>query len=80
MLVFHLAARSYYIWRAVNVTNGGFRQGQIDRAAESLIKFAERVDTSKSGEPSCLGVITATGYGVRRKDGVNVIPIGALVP
>ena len=45
-----------------------------------LLRFRERVDTAKVGDPACLGVNVATGYGVRRKDGIDVIPIGALGP
>ncbi|MFT4034958.1 MAG: DUF4143 domain-containing protein [Patulibacter sp.] len=52
----------------------------VDRAAHSLLRFAESVDTSRHGEPSCLGVITSTGVGGRRPDGVHVIPIGCLGP
>jgi uncharacterized protein len=55
-------------------------QGQIDEAATSLTRFAERVDMTRSGSPALLGVIVATGYGYRREDGVAVIPIGALGP
>ena len=33
-----------------------------------------------AGEPLALGVITATGYGYMREDGIAVIPIGALGP
>jgi predicted AAA+ superfamily ATPase len=52
----------------------------IDQGAASLLKLAEKVDTSKVGDPAVLGVITATGYGYTRPDGVVVIPIGALGP
>ena len=52
----------------------------IDQGAASLLKFAEKVDTSRVGDPAVLGVITATGYGYTRPDGVVVIPIGALGP
>jgi len=64
-------------WAAFEVKLG---QGQIDAAAARLRKFAERIDTAKSGTPATLGVIVATGYGYRREDGVAVIPIGALGP
>ena len=64
-------------WMAFEVKLG---QGQIDQAAASLTRFAERVDTASSGSPALLGVIVATGYGYRREDGVAVIPIGALGP
>jgi len=64
-------------WLAFEVKLG---HGQIDDAAASLLRFAARVDTARCGAPALLGVIVATGYGYRRKDGVAVIPIGALGP
>ncbi len=64
-------------WMAFEVKLG---HGQIDDAAASLTRFAERIDTARCGRPALLGVIVATGYGYRRKDGVAVIPIGALGP
>lgn len=65
-------------WGAFEVKLGG--ADLIERAAASLQRFRARIDTATVGEPSCLGVIVATGYGVRRTDGVDVIPIGALGP
>jgi hypothetical protein len=32
-------------------------QGQVDEAAASLTRFAQRVDTAKCGSPALLGVI-----------------------
>jgi predicted AAA+ superfamily ATPase len=52
----------------------------VDEAATSLLRFKANVDTSRHGEPSCLGVITSTGAGGLREDGVHVIPIGCLGP
>jgi predicted AAA+ superfamily ATPase len=52
----------------------------LDPAAENLLRFAERVDTSKRGEPAALAVIVGAGYGYVRPDGIHVIPIGALAP
>lgn len=52
----------------------------VNDAAHSLLRFKENVDTSRHGEPSCLGVITSTGVGGLRDDGVHVIPIGCLGP
>ncbi|MCK0112185.1 DUF4143 domain-containing protein [Ornithinimicrobium sp. F0845] len=54
--------------------------GAVDKAAADLQRFRATVDTSRHGEPSCLGVITSTGAGGRRADGVHVIPIGCLGP
>ena len=54
--------------------------GQIDIAAEDTRTFASRVDTTRCGAPAALGVITVSGYGYQRPDGMTVIPIWALVP
>ena len=64
-------------WAAFEVKLG---QGRIDQAAAALLRFADRVDTGRSGEPAALGVITGSGYGYQRPDGVGVIPVGALGP
>ncbi|MBK8460134.1 MAG: DUF4143 domain-containing protein [Micropruina sp.] len=52
----------------------------VDAAAAALLRFARSVDTERHGQPACLGVITSTGPGGRRDDGVHVIPIGCLGP
>ncbi len=54
--------------------------GRVDEAAANLLQFAERVDSGAVGEPAVLGVIVGSGYGYRRRDGVWVIPCGALGP
>jgi uncharacterized protein len=64
-------------WCAFEVKLGA---GQVDEAAANLARFAGRVDTSRRGEPSALGVIVGAGYGYVRPDGIHVIPIGALRP
>jgi predicted AAA+ superfamily ATPase len=51
-----------------------------DKAAASLLAFAEKVDQSRMGAPATLGVITTTGFAYRRPDGVTVLPIGTLGP
>ena len=65
------------VWGAFEAKLG---TGQIDVAAESLKKFAARVDTARRGKPAVLGVIVGGGYGFVRADGIHVIPIGALGP
>jgi predicted AAA+ superfamily ATPase len=62
-------------WAAFEVKLG---IGAADEAAESLLAFAERVDTKKMGAPASLNVITGNGFAHRRKDGVNVIPLSTL--
>jgi uncharacterized protein len=64
-------------WGAFEVKLG---VAMVDAAAESLLRFSERIDTAKCGKPAVLGVITGTGLGYRRPDGVSVIPIGTLAP
>ncbi len=64
-------------WGAVEVKLG---QQSVDGAAASLLRFADVVDTHRCGEPGVLAVLTASGYGYRRDDGVAVVPIGALGP
>lgn len=62
-------------WAAFEVKLG---PSAVDRAAETLLRVAARVDPDKHGKPAALGVITGWGYGYMRPDGVAVIPIGAL--
>jgi uncharacterized protein len=64
-------------WMAFEIKLG---HGQVDAAAENLKKFLRQIDTEVCGEPALLGVITATGLGYMRPDGVGVIPIGTLGP
>jgi uncharacterized protein len=65
-------------WVAFEIKLGG--DEAIEYAAANLLRFAERVDTSKSGSPARLGVIVATGYGYVREDGIAVVPVGSLKP
>lgn len=64
-------------WAAFEVKLG---PGLVDRGAETLLRFAKGIDTTKSGKPAMLGVIVGTGFGYMRNDGVAVIPIGSLAP
>ena len=65
-------------WIAVEVKLGA--SAAIDHAADALLKLRERVDTAVLGRPSNLVVVTASGYGYRRPDGVLVAPVTALGP
>ena len=62
-------------WGAIEIKLGA---GYIDMAADNLLKFKERVDTQKCGEPSFLMVLTGTDYSYKREDGVYVVSIGTL--
>jgi predicted AAA+ superfamily ATPase len=64
-------------WGAVEVKLGS---GSIEDAALNLLRFREQVDTSRTGPPAFLGVVTRSGLGYTRPDGVSVIPIHALGP
>ncbi len=64
-------------WAAFEVKLGPER---VDEAARSLERFASTVDTTRSGDPRVLGVITNASYGYTRPDGIVVIPIAALCP
>lgn len=64
-------------WAAIEVKLGS---GQVDEAAANLLKFVAKVNTDRLGSPTFLAVITATGYGYKRQDGVYVLPIGSLKP
>jgi predicted AAA+ superfamily ATPase len=65
------------LWAAFEVKLG---PGAVDDGARSLLRLAERVDTSRHGQPAALVVVTGWGYGYRRPDGVCVVPVGSLGP
>lgn len=65
-------------WGAFEVKLGG--EAAIDAAASGLLRFAASVDSTRHGRPAVLAVVTGTGYGYLRPDGVAVVPIGALGP
>lgn len=62
-------------WGAIEIKLGA---GYIDEAASNLLKFKDRVDTDKCGEPSFLVVLTGADYSYKRDDGVYVVSIGTL--
>lgn len=62
-------------WGAIEIKLGA---GYIDEAANNLLKFKDKVDINKCGEPSFLMVLTGTNYSYRREDGVYVVSIGTL--
>jgi predicted AAA+ superfamily ATPase len=62
-------------WSAFEIKLG---TGQIEEAAENLLRFARLVDTDKSGKAKSLNIITGTGMSYTRKDGVNVIALASL--
>ena len=62
-------------WAAVEIKMGA---GEIQKAADNLVKFSNLIDTSKTPPPSFLMVLTATEYAFQMKNGVWVVPIGCL--
>lgn len=65
-------------WGAFEIKLGGSRG--IEEAAAALARFRDRIDASRTGDPAVLAVIVGTGYGYRRQDGIQIVPIGALGP
>lgn len=66
-------------WAAFEVKLGG--EARIEEAATNLLKFRNRIDTRRLGEPAALAVIVGAGpYAYRREDGVWVLPIGVCGP
>lgn len=62
-------------WGAIEIKLGS---GYVEEAAQNLLKFKEKVDIQKCGEPSFLMVLTGTTYSYRREDGIYVVSIGSL--
>ena len=62
-------------WGAIEIKLGS---GYIEEAAQNLLKFKNKVDISKSGEPTFLMVLSGSNYSYRREDGVYVVSIGSL--
>ena len=65
-------------WIAVEVKLGA--PDSIDAAAKSLLEMRSKIDTSITGPPKALIVMTSTGQPCLRGDGVGVVPITALKP
>jgi predicted AAA+ superfamily ATPase len=64
-------------WAALEVK---LNPDQVESAAASLLRFVDKVDTSRVGLPAFTGVITTRSPAYRRPDGVLVLPIAALAP
>lgn len=52
----------------------------VPEVAEGLLRFAQKVDRDRVGEPSFMGVITTNSSAYRRDDDVLVIPLTVLGP
>ena len=64
-------------WGAIEIK---MNPEEAPQAADSLKRFAAKVDTDRTGKPAFLAVVTAHGPTLRRDDGVAVVPIAALGP
>lgn len=64
-------------WAGVEVKLG---EAAVDAAADSLLRLAAKIDTSRHGEPAALVVITGGRFVYQRPDGVSVVPLSALGP
>jgi hypothetical protein len=64
-------------WGALEVK---MNPDDIEGAADSLLRFRDKVDTSKVSEPVFMGVVTTRSPSYRRKDDVLVLPIAAIGP
>jgi predicted AAA+ superfamily ATPase len=53
---------------------------RLDEAAANLLRFAAKLDATRTAVPTTLAIITATGFGYTRPDGVAVVPITAFGP
>lgn len=62
-------------WGAIEIKLGA---GEIPTAVDNLIKFKDKVDTKKYGEPAFLMVLTGSEYSYKRDDGIYVVSIGNL--
>lgn len=58
-------------WGALEVK---MNPAAADGAAASLLRFKDKVDLDKVGEPAFLGVVTTRTAAVRRQDGVHILP------
>lgn len=63
-------------WMAVEVKLGSMNA--IDEAAGTLNRVCGKMDSELTGPPARKVVITASGYGYDRPDGVAVLPLSAL--
>ncbi len=64
-------------WGAMEVK---LSHNKIEEAAQTLKRFANKIDTGTVGAPTFLAVVIPEGYAYVRADGVSVIPICTLGP
>jgi predicted AAA+ superfamily ATPase len=64
-------------WGAIEIKLG---EHQVDGAAQSLRRLANKLVANGAAPPACLCIITGGGFGRRREDGISVVPIHAFKP
>jgi predicted AAA+ superfamily ATPase len=64
-------------WAGIEIKLG---ETAADAAANSLLRFSEKIDTLRHGDPLALIVVTGGRFAYRRPDGVCVVPVTALGP
>jgi predicted AAA+ superfamily ATPase len=62
-------------WGAVEIKLGA---GEIEDAADKLLRFKNMVNTEKMNEPSFLMVLTGTEYALQMENKVWIVPLGCL--
>ena len=62
-------------WCAFEIKLG---TGQIEEAAQNLLKFASIIEPSVSKKQKSLNIITGTGISYTRRDGINIISLASL--
>ena len=62
-------------WGAIEIKMGA---GDIEKAAENLMRFRDNINTEKTPEPSFLMVLTGTEHAFQMKNGIWVVPLGCL--
>src|SRR5699024_1325817 len=64
-------------WAGIEIKLG---ETAADAAANSLLRFSEKIDTLRHDDPLALIVVTGGRFAYRRPDGVCVVPVTALGP
>ena len=65
-------------WIAAEVKLGS--EKGIKEGIHTLRRLQHKVDPNRSGTPSRLVIITATGYAYEHPDGISIVPITSLAP
>jgi predicted AAA+ superfamily ATPase len=64
-------------WGAVEIK---LQESQIEKAAKTLLRIQEQVNSQHGGKVAFMMIVTASGFAYRRDDGICIVPIGCLGP